>query len=157
MNQYQLQPYHGPQSRYHCPECDHRTKTFSRYINIETGEELAPHVGRCDREDKCGYHLKPYNYLREIGYVHRPWTIDHSKKAKRHRPSTVDNRQKATEYYIHSDYVNDSFTNYGHNNFVQYLINRFGLDVADELVSRYRIGTSSYWHGATVFWQLDTH
>ncbi|OOQ59116.1 DUF6371 domain-containing protein [Mucilaginibacter pedocola] len=38
---------------------------------------------------------------------------------------------------------------------MQYLIARFGFDVADTLVGRYRIGTHSHWEGATVFWQLD--
>ncbi|RYD87344.1 MAG: hypothetical protein EOP50_20910 [Sphingobacteriales bacterium] len=38
-----------------------------------------------------------------------------------------------------------------------YLLKRFGYDyaVVDKLVGRYRIGTSSHWPGATVFWQLD--
>lgn len=59
-------------------------------------------------------------------------------------------------YFIHPETVNASFTNYNQNNFVQYLITLFGFDKADELVGRYRIGTSSHWCGATVFWQLDT-
>lgn len=160
MNQYHLQPYQRPQSRYHCPQCSHRSKTFTRYISIETGEELADHVGRCDREDSCGYHLSPYNYLRESGLLYKPLTIAQIKKAghtKRRKTATAKPKADDVEYYIHSNYVNDSFVNYDQNNFVQYLISRFGLDTADQLVGRYRIGTSSYWHGATVFWQLDTN
>jgi uncharacterized protein DUF6371 len=57
---------------------------------------------------------------------------------------------------INPDIVNLSFKWYQRNNLVQYLINRFGPDKADELVGRYRIGTSRHWPGATVFWQLDT-
>jgi hypothetical protein len=160
MNQYHLQPYRGTASRFRCPACNHRTKTFKRYIHSETNEEVAPHVGLCDREDKCGYHLSPSQYFREAGLVNRPWSMVDSRKRKsrkRYGPSSMDNRPKQTEYYIHSDYVNDSFCNYDKNNLVTYLINRFGLDVADKLVGMYRIGTSSYWHGATIFWQLDTH
>jgi hypothetical protein len=35
---YTLQPYTGPASRCRCPECNHRTKTFSLYIDIQTGD-----------------------------------------------------------------------------------------------------------------------
>jgi hypothetical protein len=160
MNKFHLQPYQGAASRFRCPACNHRTKSFSRYINSETNETVAPHVGRCNREDKCGYHLSPSQYFREAGLVHRPWSIVNSKRLKvkkRHGPSTMDNRQQQTEYYISPDYVNDSFCDYDKNNFVAYLINRFGLDVTDGLVGKYRIGTSNYWHGATIFWQLDTN
>jgi hypothetical protein len=31
----------------------------------------------------------------------------------------------------------------------------FGVEVADQLVSKYFIGTSKHWPGATVFWQID--
>ncbi|MBV8391092.1 MAG: hypothetical protein JO080_14905 [Mucilaginibacter sp.] len=157
---YTLQPYSGRQSRHHCPECGDRNLTFSRYIHTETCEELAPHVGRCDRQDNCGYHMKPSDFFREAGSVYRPMTIAQVRKngtKKRNKVTSANRSQPETEYYIHSDYVNDSFRDYDKNNLVTYLINRFGLDVADTLVGKYRIGTSSYWHGATIFWQLDTN
>jgi hypothetical protein len=149
-----LQPYAGVQSRYKCPACNHRTKTFTRYINTDTGEAIAPHVGKCDRLDKCGYHLKPSEYFNEQGLVRGSSFINHSKKrhrAKRHEPSIISHEP----CYIHPEYVNQSFVNYDRNNFVQYLIGRFGFDVADTLVGKYRIGISDHWQGATIFWQLD--
>ena len=149
MNQYHLQPYKGTTSRYRCPACNHRTKSFSRYINTETNEEVAPHVGRCGREDKCAYHLSPSQYFKEAGIIQPVRTRKPQPKPGKTKPET--------EYYISPDYVNDSFCNYDKNNFVSYLISRFGFDTADTLVGRYRIGTSNYWHGATIFWQLDTH
>jgi len=149
MNQYHLQPYKGAASRFRCPVCNHRTKSFKRYINSETNEEVAPHVGLCDRQDKCGYHLTPSQYFREVGIIR-------AGRSRKHQPNPGKVKPD-TEYYISPDYVNDSFCNYDKNNFVTYLINRFGLDVADKLVGMYRIGTSSYWHGATIFWQLDSH
>lgn len=154
---YTLEPYNGPKSRYYCPACDHKNKTFSRYINTETDEYLAEHVGRCSRENNCSYHYKPHQYFESID--HRPWSIDNGNNLnakKYYGLSTIDHRPKEPDYYIHSNYVNASFTNYQDNNFVQYLITLFGFDKADELVGRYRIGTSSHWPGATVFWQLDT-
>ena len=38
-----------------CPNCN--KKTFVPYIKTETGDELPE--GRCDREQKCGFHSKP--------------------------------------------------------------------------------------------------
>jgi hypothetical protein len=152
MDKFQLQPYSGMQSRYYCPQCQHRSKTFVRYICIQTGEQLAPHVGRCGRQDKCGYHFKPGKYLTENGDGN--WLTGHLKNFKpkaNPQPASVD-----ADYYIHPDYVGRSFCNYRNNNFVQYLTRRFGSGVADELVGRYRIGTSKYWPGAVVFWQHDT-
>lgn len=154
MHPYQLQPYSGMQSRHRCPACKHRSKSFVRYINTSTGAEIAPHVGRCSRQDKCAYHLPPATYFSELRSIHGSRLTADGKKpraTKRHEPSTINHEC----YYIHPEYVNNSFINYEHNNFVQYLIKRFGFNKADELVGAYRIGTSAYWHGATIFWQLD--
>lgn len=161
-----LEPYSTPSSRYRCPNCNDRARTFVRYIDTQTGQHVAEHVGRCGRENNCGYHFKPSQYLREQGrwsMDHRPWSIVDTRRAfKRkpktkanHHPSTIDNGQKDF-LCIHPDIVNASFKQYDRNNLVQYLIKRFGLDKADELVGRYRIGTAKRWPGATVFWQIDT-
>ena len=63
-HRYILEPYSGPGSRYTCPECG-RKGAFVRYIDTETGEQLADNVGRCNREDSCGYHYKPRDYYRD--------------------------------------------------------------------------------------------
>jgi hypothetical protein len=47
--------------KFTCPEC--LQKSFVPYIhNDGTGKWIAPEVGRCDRLDKCGYHLPPSKY-----------------------------------------------------------------------------------------------
>lgn len=178
MNHYTLQPYKGMWSRYTCPQCL-KHKVFSRYINTETEEPLADHVGRCSRENNCGYHFKPSDYFRENPWKksidHSPWTIarrnNYRPKSKPmligdiikknnmlqprtgHEPSTINHEHTL----IHPDIVNASFNikAYADNNFVQYLITLFGFDKANELVGRYRIGSSKHWPGAVVFWQID--
>ena len=45
---------------------------------------------------------------------------------------------------------------YETNNFIQYLIKLFGVEITTEIVNSYLIATSKYWNGATVFWQIDT-
>jgi len=148
---YQLQPYAGASSRYRCPGCNHHSKTFKRYIDTDTGQQLAPHIGLCNRVDNCGYHLTPKQYFAQVG--------GYALTVKNTQPNTYRQRKTAQPqqtYYISPDYVNSSFCNYDSNNFYQYLISRVGIDAAATAAQMYRIGTSSHWHGATVFWQLDT-
>ena len=59
---YTLEPYKGPESRHTCPQCGAAHK-FARYIDAATGQYIAEDCGRCDREDSCGYHLKPREYF----------------------------------------------------------------------------------------------
>lgn len=40
-----------------CPQCD--KKTFTKYIEVETGNYLADEFGKCDRLDNCNYHNRP--------------------------------------------------------------------------------------------------
>lgn len=61
-SRYELERYKGMRSRYECPVCHHKG-VFVRYIDTETGLYLSPEVGRCNREDKCGYHYTPKQYF----------------------------------------------------------------------------------------------
>lgn len=62
---YQLEKYAGRTSRYKCPSCGQ--KRFTRYVDKATGEHLAEHVGKCDRLDKCGHHVKPRDFFADGG------------------------------------------------------------------------------------------
>lgn len=53
------------------------------------------------------------------------------------------------------DVMRASFTGYERNNFCQWLCRMFGEQTALKLVLRYGIGTSRYWPGSCVFWQID--
>ena len=50
-------------NKYMCPNCGKRT--FVRYVDGETGAYLGDHVGKCDREDKCGYHYSPAMFFQD--------------------------------------------------------------------------------------------
>ena len=52
--------------------------------------------------------------------------------------------------------INLSNKNYDKNNFIQYLKTIFTEKRTDRIISKYLIGTSTHWNGATVFWQIDT-
>ena len=54
-----------------------------------------------------------------------------------------------------SEILKKSLKGYEANYFVTYLISLFGEVITGELISKFFIGTSKHWQGATVFWQID--
>ncbi|MDJ1483500.1 DUF6371 domain-containing protein [Cytophagaceae bacterium YF14B1] len=144
-----LEPYKTLANRYTCPACE-QSKTFTRYINHSTGEYLADHVGRCNRESNCGYHYTPKQYFQENPQV---------KSIELATPNTQKFPEPVKQpSFIDIDIVKQSFheKSYYHNQFVLFLADKFGITLAEEAVRKYCIGSSKYWSGATVFWQLDT-
>jgi hypothetical protein len=130
-----------------CPECS--KKTFVPYIDIQTGEHLPNNYGRCDRETNCSYHLNPY----KDGYTKTLFETVHSCKPFRPvlRPK-IPAKELST---IKLETLKQSRKDYSQNNFIQWLNSLFEKDVVINLISRYHIGTSKHWPGATVFWQID--
>ena len=152
MNDYRyiLERYNGMNTRYHCPQCKQRNKTFSRYIDTETGQHVSPSVGRCDRESKCGYHYKPKQYFQDNGI-----SIDTTQpKAYKPRPVTPPTKPVSL---IPVEVFKASLKGHEANHFVKFLIDLFGVKVSSGLISRYFIASSKIWDGATVFWQIDQH
>ncbi len=137
-------------TRYRCPapNCG-KGKTFSLYIDRETGEHIHPTVGRCNRESKCGYHYTPKQYFQDNNI-----SFD-TPQAKAYKPRPVTPQPKPVSF-IPVEVFKASLKTHEANHFVQFLINLFGVEVASQLVSRYFIATSKHWNGATVFWQIDT-
>ncbi len=149
-HKYILEPYKGMNTRYHCPSCQQRDKTFSLYIDTETGEHIHPTVGRCNRESNCGYHYTPKQFFIDNGVFKSFWTDTHARTK-----NSVCMMSSKPVSYIPILVFKASLKEYETNHFVQFLINLFGVDVASQLVSRYFIATSKYWNGSTVFWQID--
>lgn len=149
-HRYTLEPYKGMNTRYHCPSCQSKKKTFSRYIDTETGQHLAPYVGRCDREVNCGCHYTPKQYFQDNNIL---LEIDLPKKAA--KPKLHTTLQK-TVSFIPVDIFKESLKCHHNNCFVNFLADLFGNDIAIELIGKYFIGSSKLWKGATVYWQIDT-
>lgn len=143
---YTLEPYKGMNSRYTCPECG-KQKVFSRYIDIETGEQLADHVGKCSRESKCGNHYKPKQYFEDNSL-----SID---KPKPYFKKAIQQPIVKPVSFIPFNTFKSSLSGYEQNNFVKYLISLFGFEITTDLISKYYIGSSNHWQGANVFWQVD--
>ena len=60
-----------------------------------------------------------------------------------------------TTSYIDLDIVNQSLRGYPVNRLFQFLSAQFGEAETLKLMKKYKVGTSKYWDGATVFWQTD--
>jgi hypothetical protein len=149
-HRYILEPYKGIKSRYRCPSCQHKEKTFSLYIDTNTGEHIHPSVGRCNRESNCGQNYTPKQYFQDNNI-----SFD-TPQPKAYKPQPITPQPKPVSY-ISFEAFEASLKSHETNHFVNYLINLFGADVASKLVSSYFIGSSKYWNGATVFWQIDVH
>lgn len=85
-HRYKLEEYKGPGSRYDCPAC-HQKRVFARYIDTETGQHISPDVGRCNREDKCGYHYTPSQYFK-----------DHPENRSEYRPDDTGYSHKKSAF-----------------------------------------------------------
>ena len=148
---YIFEPYKGMKSRYTCPECNNRI-VFARYIDATTGEHLPEQYGKCERADKCGYHLSPYH----DGYSQRVWESEKGEYKANWKQSTPQPQQPAKPVsFIQVEQFKRSLQSYEANNFVKYLIQLFGNEITNQLISKYFIGTSKHWPGATIFWQID--
>jgi len=146
---YTLEQYgNGKNTRYPCPAC-HKEKSFTRYIDVATGQYVHPTVGRCDRESSCGYHYSPKKYFAEHNITQAAFL-----PKNRSTLNAAPCHQK-TASFIPFDQFKDSLRSYDKNNFVKYLIGLFGKEVTKELISHYFLGTSNHWDGATIFWQVD--
>jgi len=144
-HRFTLEPYKTPASRYTCPSCGQKRK-FSRYIDIETRQHLAEQVGRCDREQNCGYHYTPKQYFHSNPdyVVQYPNPVIHT-LPKESKPASM----------IPLEILNQSLTCYQNNCFITYLHILFDDNTVTSLISQYKLGTSKYWKGAVVFWQID--
>ncbi|NMC61397.1 MAG: hypothetical protein GYA51_18750 [Candidatus Methanofastidiosa archaeon] len=144
---YILEPYKGMNTRYCCPSCQQKEKTFSRYIDTQTGEYIAATVGRCNRESNCGYHYTPKQYF-----------LDNNINTFRSGDSIVTKPQQHQQKpisFIPVETFKRSLEGYESNFFIDFLISVFDTEITTQMISKYFIGTSKYWQGATVFWQLD--
>jgi len=57
--------------------------------------------------------------------------------------------------FVDAGFLDASLKGYDQNNFVQFLIKRFGKSNAMQAVEAYKIGTSKRWPGANIYWQID--
>jgi hypothetical protein len=120
--------------KFRCPSC--HKKTFVKFIDNEANHYLNETDGRCDRENKCGYFKKPNDSEVIVSNSNTPLNV--------RAPSYHD--KKLLSHFKHNRYQ---------NNFINYLLNQFDNEDVYRALSKYVIGSTNYWDGATIFWQID--
>lgn len=146
---FQLERYNGIKSRHECPKC-HKKRVFVRYIDTTTGRYIADDVGRCNREDKCGYHYTPKQYFTDnpdkISKAdHVPTTTTPS------TPKGMMSIRDVSSYCLPAVYAIKSLG--AKSDFTAFLHRLFTPSQIATLVYEYCIGNTST--GDVIFWQID--
>ena len=149
MPMFLLEPYAGSVSRHICPQCGFK-KVFTRYVNQDTGEHLADQVGRCNREDRCGYHYPPARYYQDHPLAAQG-PVQHGASSALHRPLYQP------PSFIPDMYFQGSLIHHSNNHLVTFLYGRFPAEEVNRAINNYHLGSSKHWAGSTVFWQVDYH
>lgn len=147
---YTLQPYKGYGSRFLCPNCGDKGRTFVRYIDNVTGDYIHETVGKCNRVDKCGYWLKHTDYFERNGITDRP-TSNSKALLRPQKPKPPS--------YISIELFRATLSNKEPNNFITYLqqLTNISAEQVKQVIAKYFIGTSNHWKGSTVFYQIDSN
>lgn len=97
--QHSLEPS-GDGREYHiCPQCNH--KTFTLYINNDTGEYIAPYVGRCERINSCRYHYSPYDYF----YSLKKNNMENNENVKKEETYIIKEEKVMKRYSGEKEYI----------------------------------------------------
>jgi hypothetical protein len=131
MNQYKYS-LDSSSKKFLCPKCN--KQTFVKYIENANGSYLDDGFGRCDRETNCSYHNPPKNTKAGLFVCCKP----------KPKPS-----------YHSLELLEKSFIENKENNFIEFLKTLFPAVEVNAIVSKYYIGTSKHYKGATIFWQID--
>lgn len=131
--------------KYICPSCQKKTFVYYRMPNGELINEL---VGRCDREDNCGYHYTPKEW-----FTDHPTDRDSNPQIKRdqnYRPiKAVTIEPMGT---IPMRYILDSAKT-RNSNFVYFLFYLFDWETIKRTIDPYFIGCTK--DKAVIFPQID--
>ncbi len=135
-----LEKYKTKTSRYECPACGYQ-HVFVRYVD-EAGQYVAPEVGRCNRESKCGYHLKPRDYF-----------ATHAASLRTPRPMRSKPPQPPLVLSeIPARYWEESRQTAEQNAFVQFLLRQYPREQVVHACDQYWLGD---FEGFTTFWRVD--
>lgn len=157
MYKYSLEPYRFSKSKHNCPQC--RRLSFTRYIEVATGQYLADDVGRCDHINSCGYHKPPKEYFEEnrksagfkINESAYKVSIGDAANGTKRMPTAYEHEVKQT-HYINYMYVQKLHK--GTSNFVKWLLLFFNNDKqkVKEAYDKYMLGAINR---KVIFWQID--
>lgn len=134
---------HSASNKSVCPNCG--KKTFVRVIDTETNELLPDYVGKCDRQNKCGYCYSYAQYFKD----HSVTGIKRSFMRKQSKPECM---KRKTIDIIKPEVM---YPTLNKTCFLKkYLKKIFGDDLVENCFTRYFVGADKYQY--TIFWQVDS-
>lgn len=160
--------FHLPRrgAKYTCPNCNGK-KSFRRYIDEQTGEELANNCGICDHINSCGYHYPPRELFHDYPEL-RPHDEHNNEWMKvQYAPPTHKNTYSEPTEYHQTEFFDFSWAEKAaqrkstfHTWFESLA---FDTDMKEKVLSEYLVGATEkdiilggVNHGpAVVFWQID--
>ena len=161
-----LEPYKGMGTRHTCPNCKVK-KTFTLYLDGNTGQPIHPTVGICNRAIKCGYHYPPRQYFadhpelwksRSGKYISQYNNIPISSHNTNRRPSKHYKTKPQLSLdvpprmdLIPRKYVKESVS--ANSNFVRFLCKHFTRENVKKAIEDYALGATK--NGSVIFWQID--
>ena len=152
-HRFQLQKYSSnPTSKHTCPSCNTPGK-FTRYVDTDTGEILNDRVGRCDRENSCGYHYTPKMY-----FANHPGAYDKTHSGE--KPRLVTEQVVQAVKYIDPSCMEGSRQSIENSSLFKFLAQRFSHPETLEVFTTYKVGIAGHWDNqdqrSTLFWQIDS-
>ena len=144
-----------------CPSC--QKKTLVNYFDNNLKEVLPLQYGRCDREDKCSYHLSPYKdgYLSSILKKSNCYLINNSIKNNNFLPNRqIEKLPQYFDFEIYKKALNPE--RLVENTFFKNLIklqnhSSFYIEELFKVFDKYKIGTVTRgnWKSAVTFPYID--
>lgn len=132
-----------------CPECN--KKRFVLYIDTETNNPLHSSVGRCDREDNCGYHYTPKQYFKDNAsfFDKKDFKPTYQRKPQRTEPPKAVGAIPFSYVEKSASYKSD---------FIHFLCSLFDRKMLnsptiEKLAEYYAIGATK--NKDVIFWQID--
>lgn len=141
---YELEKYKNIRQKKSCPACEKRS--FVQYIDDETGEYLNDRVGRCDREESCGYHYTPKDYFTDNPQDKKEWKPE--RQIRRKQPETKPIGYVPLKYIFDSAERPDS-------TFLEFLFLLFDVSTTKKAAAPYFLGATK--NRAAIFPQIDEH
>lgn len=133
-----------------CPACGQRT--FKHYLSHATGQPVADGVGRCNRENNCGYHLPPREYFKSAGIASPTLATVPNLSINPEPERPVD--------YLPLELVERSMAYFRQSNFARFIVDTFGKVSGEGILLQYLIGGSLIPDGegqktGNIFWRID--
>lgn len=150
-----LQPYKGKATRHDCPSCKAKL-SFTQYLDGNTHKPIHDIVGKCNRENKCGYHYTPKQYFIDNPASHTPplwggWEGSHASSNVSIPPIFKSVELPHPIGTIPFSFVQKSASY--KSNFVRFLFDHFSDEQIRNAVESYALGATK--SKEVIFWQID--